>query len=47
MPTDWANKVRAAITNLDIKNDRVLSPARSLAIIDDVVGKSSLSASLR
>jgi hypothetical protein len=38
MPIDWANKVRAAITNLDIKTDRVLNPAQSLAIIDDVVG---------
>jgi hypothetical protein len=37
MPTDWANKVRAAITSLEIKTDRVLNPARSLAIIDDVV----------
>lgn len=37
MPTDWAKKVRAAITNLDKKTDRVLNPTRSLAIIDDVV----------
>jgi hypothetical protein len=37
MPTDSANKVRAAITNLDVINDRVLDPARSLAIIDGVV----------
>jgi hypothetical protein len=37
MPTDWADKVRIAITNLEIKTDRVLEPALSLAIIDDVV----------
>jgi hypothetical protein len=37
MPTDWANKVTAAITNLDKKTDRVLNSTRSLAIIDDVV----------
>jgi hypothetical protein len=37
MPTDWAAKVRAAITNLEIGIDRVLEPAKALAIIDDVV----------
>jgi hypothetical protein len=37
MPTDWANKVRAAITNLKTKNHRVLEPDQALAIIDDVV----------
>jgi hypothetical protein len=37
MPTDWAAKVRDAITNLEIKTDRVLEPDRSLALIDDVV----------
>jgi hypothetical protein len=37
MPTDWAAKVRDAIANLEINTDRVLSPAKALAIIDDVV----------
>ena len=37
MPTDWADKVRAAITNLETKADRVLEPDQALAIIDDVV----------
>ena len=37
MPTDWTDKVRAAITNLEIKTDRVLEPDQALAIIDDVV----------
>ena len=37
MPTDWADKVRAAITNLETKTDRVLEPDKALAIIDDVV----------
>ena len=37
MPTDWAAKVRDAITNLEIKTGRVLEPDRSLALIDDVV----------
>ncbi len=37
MPTDWADKVRAAITNLEIKADRVLEPDQALAIIDHVV----------
>ena len=36
MPTDWANKVKAAITNLETKS-RVLEPNQALAIIDDVV----------
>jgi hypothetical protein len=33
----WADKVAAAITNLETKTDRVLEPDRALAIIDDVV----------
>jgi hypothetical protein len=33
MPTDWADQVRAAITNLEIKADRVLEPDQALAII--------------
>jgi hypothetical protein len=37
MPTDWAAKVRAAIANLQVDTDRVLEPAKALAIIDDVV----------
>jgi hypothetical protein len=37
MPTDWTDKVRAAITNLETKGDRVLGPDQALAIIDDVV----------
>jgi hypothetical protein len=37
MPTDWADKVRAAITNLEIKADRVLERDQALAIVDDVV----------
>jgi hypothetical protein len=37
MPTDWAAKVRNAITNLEINIGRVLEPDRSLALIDDVV----------
>jgi hypothetical protein len=37
MPTDWAAKVRDAITNLEIDTGRVLEPAKALAIIDDVV----------
>jgi hypothetical protein len=37
MPTDWADKVRAAITNLETKNRRVLEPDQALALIDDVV----------
>jgi hypothetical protein len=37
MPIDWANKVRAAITNLQTKDHRVLEPDQALAIIDDVV----------
>jgi hypothetical protein len=36
MPTDWAAKVRDAITNLEIDTDRVLEPDKTLAIIDDV-----------
>ena len=28
MPTDWAAKVRDAITNLEIKTGRVLEPDR-------------------
>ena len=37
MPTDWAAKVRDAITNLEIKAGRVLEPDQALALIDDVV----------
>ena len=37
MPTDWADKVRNAITHLETKNDRVLELDQALAIIDDVV----------
>jgi hypothetical protein len=37
MPTDWTEKVRHAITNLEIKSGRVLEPGQALAIIDDVV----------
>jgi hypothetical protein len=37
MPTDWAAQVRDAITNLEIKTDRVLEPSQALAIIDDIV----------
>ena len=36
LPTDWADKVRAAITNLETKTRRVLEPDQALAIIDDV-----------
>ena len=36
MPTDWADKVRAAITNLE-RGGRVLEPDQALALIDDVV----------
>jgi hypothetical protein len=34
---NWADKVRAAITNLESKNGRVLEPKQALALIDDVV----------
>ena len=38
MPTDWTDKVKDAIKNLETtKTDRVLDPVRSLSIIDDVV----------
>jgi hypothetical protein len=37
MPTDWTDKVRNAITNLETKTDRVLEPDQALVIIDDVV----------
>ena len=37
MPTDWAAKVRDAVTNLEIKTRRVLQPDQALALIDDVV----------
>jgi hypothetical protein len=37
MPTDWTDKVRDAITNLEINAGRVLKPAKALVIIDDVV----------
>jgi hypothetical protein len=37
MPTDWADKVRDAITNLETKTGSVFEPDQMLAIIDDVV----------
>jgi hypothetical protein len=37
MPTDWTNKARNAITNLETKTARVLEPNQALAIIDDIV----------
>jgi hypothetical protein len=37
MPTDWTDKVRHAITNLEAKSARLLEPGQALAIIDDVV----------
>ena len=37
MPTDWADKVRAAIAKLEIRTGRVLEPDQALALIDDVV----------
>jgi hypothetical protein len=37
MPTDWAAKVRDAITNLETNIGRVLEPDLSLALIDNVV----------
>jgi hypothetical protein len=46
MPTDWNDKVRAAITNLEIKTDRVLESDQALAIIDDVVEGKSAAADL-
>jgi hypothetical protein len=36
MPTDWTDKVRSAITNLETKT-RVLEAGQALALIDDVV----------
>jgi hypothetical protein len=46
MPTDWNDKVRDAITNLEIKTDRVLESDQALAIIDDVVEGKSAAADL-
>ena len=46
MPTDWADKVRNAITRLETKNDRVLEPDQALAIIDDVVNGNFAAADL-
>jgi hypothetical protein len=37
MPTDWTNKMRNAITNLETKTDQVLEPDQALAILDDVL----------
>jgi hypothetical protein len=37
MPTDWTDKVRNAITNLETKTDRLLEPDQAPALIDDVV----------
>ena len=34
---NWADKVRAAITNLEAKTGRVLEPEQALALIDDIV----------
>jgi hypothetical protein len=34
---NWADKVRAAITNLEAKDGRVLEPEQALALIDDIV----------
>jgi hypothetical protein len=39
MPTDWANKVRAAITNLQANSHRALEPDQAVAIDDVVEGK--------
>jgi hypothetical protein len=37
MPTDWADKVKDAITNLETKTGRVIEADQALAIIDGVV----------
>jgi hypothetical protein len=37
MPTDWDEKVRNVITNLETKIDWVVEPDQALAIIDDIV----------
>jgi hypothetical protein len=37
MPTDWADKVRDAITHLETKTRKVFEPGQALALIDDVV----------
>ena len=37
MPTNWTDQVSNAIANLETNTDRVLEPARALAILDDVV----------
>ena len=37
MPTNWTDQVSNAISNLETNTDRVLEPARALAILDDVV----------
>jgi hypothetical protein len=37
MLTEWVDKVRYAIANLETRSDRVLEPGQALAIIDDVV----------
>jgi hypothetical protein len=37
VPTNWTDQVSNAIANLETNTDRVLEPARALAILDDVV----------
>jgi hypothetical protein len=37
VPTNWTDQVSNAISNLETNTDRVLEPARALAILDDVV----------
>ena len=37
MPTNWTDQVSNAISSLETNTDRVLEPARALAILDDVV----------
>jgi hypothetical protein len=37
MPTEWTDKVKDAIANLETKTGRVIEPDQALAIIDDVV----------
>lgn len=37
MATDWADKVRTAITNLETRTGRMLGPDQALVLIDDIV----------
>jgi hypothetical protein len=46
MPTDWEARVRDAVTNLELKTDRVLEPNQSLALIDDIVAAQFAAAEL-